>query len=171
MELPIYYPSFYTATILEWKHLLKQEKYKEIIASSLAYLVKEKRVEVFGFVFMSNHIHIIWRIMNNHKPQKVQQSFMKYTAQMILNDIKLNHPKVLEHFYVDAKDRKYQIWERNPLSVEIHSNEVMLQKLNYIHNNPLKAGICSLAEDYIYSSASLYIKNKTVWNFLTKWEL
>ncbi len=72
---------------------------------------------MYGFVIMSNHIHIIWRIRNEHKLAEVQQSFMKLTAQMILKDLRNNYPKVLAHFFVDAKDRKYQIWERNPLSV------------------------------------------------------
>ena len=170
MELPVNYPSFFTATILEWKHLLKPEQYKELIANSLDFLVKEKRVEVFGFVLMSNHIHIIWRINNHHQTKDVQQSFLKYTAQMMIKDLRNKHPKVLEHFFVGAVDRKYQIWERNPLSIEIHSGEVMLQKLDYIHNNPVKAGVCLLPEEYHYSSASLYLKNKTVWNFLTHWQ-
>ena len=170
MSLIVNYPVFFTATILKWKHLLKQEKYKEIVANSLAFLVKENRVEVFGFVLMSNHIHIIWRMINDHKSSEVQQSFMKYTAQMMIKDLRNHHPKVLEHFFVGAADRKYQIWERNPLNIEIHSDEVMLQKLHYIHNNPVKAGLCLLPEAYHYSSASFYFENKTLWNFLTHWQ-
>ena len=170
MEYLAHYPSFFTATILEWKPLLKQDKYKEIIVNSLAFLVKEKRIEVYGFVIMSNHIHIIWRIMNEHKLSEVQQSFMKFTAQMILKDLRNNHPKVLAHFFVDAKDRKYQIWERNLLSIELHRNEVLYQKLHYIHNNPVKVGLCIFPEDYHYSSALLYIKQINVWSFLTVWE-
>jgi putative transposase len=170
MEFLAHYPSFFTATILEWKPLLKQDKYKEIITNSLAFLVREKRVEVYGFVIMSNHIHIIWRVMNEHKLAEVQQSFMKFTAQMMIKDLRNHHPQVLAHFFVDAKDRKYQIWERNPLSIELHSNEVFYQKLHYIHNNPVKAGLCLLPEDYYFSSASLYIKQLNVWNFLTTLE-
>ncbi|MCX6209916.1 MAG: transposase [Bacteroidetes bacterium] len=171
MEYPIYYPSFFTATILEWKHLLKPNKFKDIVTSSLEFLVKEKRVEVFGFVIMSNHLHIIWRVMNEYKLAEVQQSFMKYTAQMMIKELRNNHLKVLEHFFVGAKDRKYQIWERNPLSIELHSNDVLFQKLHYIHANPVKAGLIALAEDYHYSSASLYIKQTTIWNFLTQWNV
>ncbi len=54
-----YYPDYFTATILEWKHLLKQDSYKDIIVSSLEFLVKENRIKVFGFAVMSNHIHVI----------------------------------------------------------------------------------------------------------------
>ena len=57
-----YYPQFFTATILEWKHLLRPDKYKNIIADSLNFLVKEKRVAVYGFVIMPNHMHLVWHI-------------------------------------------------------------------------------------------------------------
>jgi putative transposase len=169
MQLPINYPLFYTATILEWKHLLKPDKYKNIIIESLKYLVEDKRVEVFAFVIMSNHIHIIWRIANEHNKTKVQQSFLKYTAQKIILDLRKNHKQVLKHFYVGAKDRLYQIWERNSLSIEIHSYETMLQKMNYLHQNPVKAGICKNISDYKFSTASLYELDKTEWSFVSKW--
>ena len=55
-----------------------------------------------------------------------------------------------------AKDRKYQVWERNPLTVEIWSENVMKQKLDYIHNNPVKAGLVKQPEEYQFSSASYY---------------
>jgi REP element-mobilizing transposase RayT len=171
MEYPQHYPDFFTATILEWKPLLQQDKFKEIIINSLRFLVEDKRVTVFGFVIMSNHIHIIWRAANNYTRTKIQQSFMKYTAQIILKELRNSGLQELERYYVGTSDRKYQIWERNPLSIEIRSNEVMFQKLNYIHLNPVRAGICKLPEEYLHSSASLYAANKMLWNFVTKWEI
>jgi putative transposase len=169
MEFPIHYPYFFTATILEWKHLLKPDNLKEIVLSSLRYLVNENKVEVFVFVIMSNHIHLIWRMQNDVEKIKIQQSFMKYTAQKILQVLRNDHPQVLSHFFVGAKDRKYQIWERNALSIEIHSNETMMQKLQYIHQNPVKAGLVINEIDYKYSSALMYQSDKVVWDFVTKW--
>jgi putative transposase len=148
MELITHYPHFFTATILEWKKLLKPDKYKDIIISSLQYLVEQQRVKVFGFVIMTNHIHVIWQSLGEYTPVENQHSFMKFTAQMIIKDLRNNHPQVLEHFKVDLKDRKHQIWERNPLSVEIWTKEVMEQKLAYIHQNLVKAELCTFPEDY-----------------------
>ena len=56
-------------------------------------------------------------MQHGHLPKDVQQSFMKYTSQMIIKDLRNNHPPVLKHFLVKASDRKYQVWERNPLRV------------------------------------------------------
>ena len=65
---------------------------------------------------------------------------MKYTAQMILKDMRNNHAAVLEKFLVNAQDRKYQVWERRPLSVSLWNQKLFKQKLDYIHNNPVSAG-------------------------------
>jgi REP element-mobilizing transposase RayT len=58
MKYPTFWPQFYTATILEWKPLLKQDKYKDVIIESLRFLVNEKRIKLYAFVIMSNHIHL-----------------------------------------------------------------------------------------------------------------
>ncbi len=149
------YPQFFTATNLEWKKLLQPDKYKEIIIRSMQFLVETNRVLIYGFVIMPNHLHLIWQMKAGHKPQDVQRDFLKFTAQRIKDDLQRNHPNVLTHFKVNAKDRQYQFWERNPLSVEIWSEKVLIQKLKYIHENPVRAGLCKWPEEYKYSSASL----------------
>ncbi len=164
-----YHPQFFTATILEWKHLLKEDKYKNIILNSLRFLVKEQRVIVNSFVIMSNHIHIIWQAINGFTPQQVQQSFLKYTAQQMKFDLQKNNPQLLEEFRVNAKDRMFQFWERNSLSIDLYSEEVYLQKENYIHNNPVEAGLCKFPEEYYYSSARYYETLVDDFGFLTHW--
>jgi putative transposase len=160
------YPQFVTATILEWKKLLKPDKYKEIVIGSLKYLVENKRIKLYAFVIMDNHIHLIWQMLGGIIPEDVQRDFLKYTAQIIKKDLVKNHPLVLEQFKVGAKDRQYQFWERNALSIELRTDKVFKQKLDYIHYNPVKAGLCNLPEEYKYSSASFYELNKTEWKFL-----
>jgi putative transposase len=160
-------PQFFTGTILEWKRLLKPEKYKDIIISSLQFLVENNRVKVNAFVVMDNHIHLIWQMMAGIKPEAVQRDFMKFTAQKIRQDLIKNHPAVLAHFKVNAKDRKYQFWERNALSVELSTLEMLKQKLEYIHYNPVIAGICNLPEEYKYSTAKFYEIGVNDWGFVT----
>ena len=164
------YPNYFTATNLEWKHLLKPDKYKNIIIDSLRFLVEEKRIKLFAFVIMSNHIHLIWQILSLLDPKAVQRDFLKFTAQKIKADLKKNHPGVLKYFRVDAKDREYQFWERNPLSVELRKHKVFLQKLDYIHWNPVKANLCRWPEDYMYSSANFYETGVDNWGFLSHYK-
>jgi REP element-mobilizing transposase RayT len=61
------YPHFFTVTNLQWKKLLSRDKYKDIIIESLRFLVKDKRVIVYGFVIMDNHIHVIWQLQAERK--------------------------------------------------------------------------------------------------------
>jgi len=158
--------SFFTATILEWKHLLANDAYKSIIANSLKYLVDTGKIYVHAFVIMSNHIHILWHIREPNRREDVQRDFLRYTAQMILKDLRNNNPEQQNEYLVGAKDRKYQIWERNPLSVAIWHEDVMKQKLIYIHFNPVKAGLCSRPEEYSYSSAGFYYRANDDFGFL-----
>ncbi len=169
MDLPQYHSHYFTATILDWKHLLKPDKYKDVIIKSLQFLVKEKRVELNAFAIMSNHIHLIWQIQHGHKRENVQRDFLKYTSQSIIRDLEINHQQALEVFKVDAKDRKYQIWQRNPLSIDLWTQEVFIQKMEYIHNNPVTAGICIYPEQYKYSSAKFYETGEDKFGFLTHW--
>ena len=161
------YPQFFTATNLEWKRLLKPDKYKDIVISSMIFIVKNKRVRIFSFVIMENHFHLIWQILPGYTPESVQRDFLKYTAQRIKKDLLKNHPAVVDQFKVNAQDRKYQFWERNALSVELRNHKVFLQKVRYIHENPVRAGICKLPEEYKYSSALFYETGTDNWGFLT----
>jgi hypothetical protein len=81
--------------------------------------------------------------------------------------MKTEKSKLLNELLVNAKDRKYQVRERNSLGVPLWKPLVFEQKLDYIHNNPVKAGFCQCPEDYKYSSARFYEKNEKDWVFLT----
>ncbi len=161
---------FLTVTCLEWKHILTEDIFKDIIIESLTYLTKSQRIYVYGFVIMSNHFHLIWQMMGDHQRSDVQRDFLKYTGQQILKTMHKQQSEILKDLLVNAKDRKHQVWERNSLGVPLWSPEVFRQKLDYIHNNPVKAGLCKLPEDYKYSSARFYEKNEKDWVFLTHYE-
>ncbi|MBJ7880554.1 hypothetical protein [Gelidibacter salicanalis] len=160
-------PQFYTATILDWKTLLFQESYKLIIIESLQYLVKAERVIVYGYVIMDNHIHIIWKPTLLYSLKHTQLSFMKFTAQRIKRDLENNHRDVLKQFLVASKDRTYQFWQRNALCIDLYSNAIIEQKLKYIHQNPVKAGMCGSSVDYKFSSARFYEGLGDDFGFLT----
>jgi putative transposase len=171
MQFTDYHPQFFTATILEWKHLLRENKYKNIIINSLRFLVDNKRVQVYSFVIMPNHLHLIWQMQPGHERQNVQRDFLKFTAQQIRFDMQINHIDWLKEFEINAKDRRYQFWERNPLSVDLYSAPVFLQKMDYIHDNPTqpKWNLCALPEDYLYSSSLFYQTGVDNWGFLSHW--
>ena len=105
---------------------------------------------------MSNHIHIILQPLHPVTKAKLQHHFMTLTTQKIKEDLKLTNPALMETFKVNAKDRAYQLWKRNALSVDLFTPKVLQQKIEYIHANPVKAGLCLHSEAYYYSSAKFY---------------
>jgi len=149
---------FFTASILHWKPLLKPDKYKNIIISSFDFLVRENRAKIYGFVIMPNHIHLLWKIISPYTLSQVQRDFMKYTSQMIKFDLKENHPQVLKHFWVNLNDRAYQIWQNKPLNKLLDSREIIEEKFDYLHNNPLQGKwmLVDSPEEYFYSSYNYY---------------
>jgi putative transposase len=161
------YPQFFTATIKEWYNLLLYDRYKDILTSSFRFLVENKRISLHAFVIMPNHIHLIWQMQPLIHPSHVQRDFLKYTAQQIKRHLKKTDLDTLGHFEVLATDRIYQFWKRRPLSIELRTDRVYQQKLNYIHYNPVKAGLCQFPEEYKYSSASFYHTGIDNWGFLT----
>ena len=159
--------SYFTATILNWKFLLRNNDYKNIIIGSLKFLAEQNRILLHAFVLIDNHIHLLWHVNHPYLPDDVQRDFLKYTAQMIIKDLRNKDPEQLKEYYVGAKDRKHQIWERNPLTIEIWSEEVLKQKLEYVHMNPVKAGLCTYPEDYHFSSAAFYLTGTDNFEFIS----
>ena len=169
MEPVVYsnhYPDFITITCLDCKPVLREDRLKDIITESLSFLCRSNRVSVYAFVIMSNHMHLIWQIMGENERDAVQRDFLKFTGQQILKILRNEKSPLQDELLVNAKDRKFQVWERNSLSISLWSDKVMWQKVDYIHNNPVKAQLCRCPEDYKYSSASFYFNGEKRWNFL-----
>ena len=160
---------FTTATVKGWKHLLRPDKYKNIITDSLGYLVGEKVVRVNTFVIMPNHFHLIWQMVGDQSLSQVQQRMLKFVAQQIKFDLIDHHPLVLERFRVVRKDRQYQFFKERPLSVPLFRDPVVLQEMRYIHRNPVqpKWQLSTTPEGYLWSSAAFYAHADMRWPFLT----
>ena len=160
---------FYTATILNWSHLLKINVLKDEILRSLELLVGRKKIKVYGFVIMPNYIHLIWRNLEMNGKEFPDESFKKFTSHVFKKELKNNDPVLLESFLVNKADRQYQFWIRNALPVEILSREMLEQKLSYLHMNPLQKhwDFASDPNDYIYSSCSFYERGDQRFNWLT----
>ncbi len=164
---------FTTATIKDWFPLLENDLYKKYITDSLSYLVKEKSVFVYAFVIMPNHIHLIWQLRGETELSKIQQRFLKFTAQQMKLHMLNNDLEILENFKSNRQDRKYQIWKDRPLSVELTHDNIVEQKMNYLHNNPIqeKWNLAKKPEDYEFSSFGFYVNGKNQYDFLTNFYL
>ena len=159
---------FYTVSIIYWKHLLLNDNYKEVIVSSLRYLYEKKLINVYAFVILPNHIHLIWELLQMNGKEMPHASFMKHTSHIFLEMLRKDASQKLSEYKVESLTRNHQFWQRDALPIVLYTDKVFLQKLNYIHNNPLqeKWRLSQEPWDYKYSSAGFYENGKDNFGFL-----
>ena len=153
---------FVTAKISGGKNIFYKQKYCKIILDCLDWLRKEKRMRLFAFVVMPNHVHFIIEPLGKFTINEICHAFESFTAHKILSTIKKEPAdKELLKFFTDnavnLDDRKHKIWQ-NLLAKNIYSQKFLEQKFEYIHNNPTVKGyeLAQERSDYQYSSACLY---------------
>ena len=155
---------FITATVVDWIDVFTRQVYRDCVVDCLNYCTANKGMIVYGYVIMSNHIHII---IQSEKGQlsDLARDFKKFTAKSILEKIHSESESrrewMLERFKLatesHSRNKNYQFWQYGNHAEEIYSSEFMWSKLDYIHMNPVRSGIVGKVEDYIYSSASNYV--------------
>lgn len=158
---------FITATVVDWVDVFSGKAYRNIVIESLDFCTKNKGMILYGYVIMSNHIHLIVQSKDG-KLSDLMRDFKKFTAKSILETIE-NKPEsrrdwILKRFEFACKshsrNEKYQFWQYGNHPEEIYTEKFLWQKLDYIHLNPVRAGIVEKASHYLYSSASNYVNGK-----------
>ncbi len=149
---------FYTETIYDFKHLLKDDALKMVCINSWKYLTDHNLVKIYGYVIMPNHIHLLWKMLQPNGKESPAGSFAKFTAHQFKKILSAQNPALLEQYSSSKADRKYQFWKRDPLAIALTNEKNLLQKLEYIHNNPVKEKwqLANLPENYRWSSAGFY---------------
>jgi len=160
---------FTTSTVVGWIDIFSRKKYRDIILNSLQYNIEHKALLVFAYIIMSNHIHLVLQAGNPEKwpLSDILRDFKKFTARTILETIKTEKESrrdwLLHMFKYYAKNntnnREFQFWQQYNNPVELLDKKQIWTKINYIHNNPVKAGIVDFPEEYVYSSARNYLRN------------
>ena len=155
---------FITMTIVDWVDVFTRPKQKHAIADSLNYCIRNKGLTVFGYVIMPNHIHLICRADGENTLSDILRDFKKFTSKRIIKLIQEEHEsrkKWMLDIFSNAcnhlkRDQKYKVWQDGNQAKEILSNNFFYEKLEYIHNNPVKKLIVENPEDYLFSSARNY---------------
>ena len=151
-------PYFYTATIKDWHPVIAENNFQSIILDSLKYLSQKKCIEVYAFVIMPNHLHMIWQQLEMNGKETPVSSFMKFTAHEFQKRLRQKNPKELKPYEVDWLSRNYNFWLPDSHAFELYSEKMWLQKMDYIHNNPLQEHwkLALYPEEYLFSSAKFY---------------
>lgn len=158
----IYYVTF---TVVQWVDLFTRNEYRKIIIESLKYCQQEKGLVIYAYCIMTNHIHMIISSEWGVKLENIIRDFRGFTSKKLKKELIINPSEsrkkwILAIFENEGKKRKssrgFQLWKRNYHPIEISSKKFFDEKLEYIHQNPVKAGFVFEPHEYIFSSAVNY---------------
>ena len=152
------HPHFITSTVLNWLPIFTRKESADILIDSLKYLQKEENLKLYAYVILENHIHLI---AQSDDIGRSIRHFKSFTAKALLRLLQKENAETLLkqfRFYKKAhkRDRTYQIWQEGYHPKLIQSDAMMIDKIRYIHENPIKRGYVEEARHWRYSSARDY---------------
>ncbi len=159
---------FLTFTVVYWIDVFTRPEYKEVITESLNYCIENKGLECHAWVLMTNHLHLIVRAKAPAKLSGIIRDFKKHTSKKIVDIIKASSESrkewLLHKFSFEAqrtgRAENYKLWTDDNHAIMLEDGHLFQQKLNYIHDNPVRQMIVANPEDYIFSSAADYCGKK-----------
>ena len=149
---------FLTTSFKDWIKLLLHDSYYDLILRSLEYCLNKYDANLVAYVLMPDHIHLIIFYNNKTEVSGLMRDFKKYTSVKIRK--KLEEDKrvdIIEKLVYVKGGQKYKVWQDRFDAQLIISKSVLLTKINYIHNNPVKRGLVSNSVEWEYSSAEYYL--------------
>lgn len=156
---------FTTSTIIDWVDIFTRPAYKHIIVESLKYCQQFKGLDIYAWVLMTNHLHMIVGTNGKYDISDVLRDFKKFTSKRIVKAIMENQLESRKEWLLDrclyrgANDKKttyFKLWQEGNYVETLHSYDFYREKLDYIHMNPVRQEIVDQPEYYLYSSARNY---------------
>jgi REP element-mobilizing transposase RayT len=158
---------FVTFTVVHWIDFFIRQEYRLILIESIKYCQREKGLHLYGYCIMTSHVHLLIACDGSNSPESIIRDMKSHTSQcfrklLVTDDNKYESRKSWMLWMMNRSgDKKrgvnqYRFWQSGNHTVEIWSDEVFHQKLNYIHENPVSSGFVAKAEDWLYSSARNY---------------
>ncbi len=163
----LYFVSFAT---VNWIDVFTRETYFNVLAKSIDYCRKEKGMELYAYCFMSSHIHLIFRSAHED-PSGLIRDFKKHTARKLIETIENNSQESRKEWLLwmferagkkNATSSKYQFWQHHNKPIELWSEKVIKQKIDYIHKNPVESGFVTNPIDWKYSSVRNFQEDNAV---------
>ena len=158
---------FITPTIVQWIDLFNKNEYCEIILDSLIFCQNNKRLIIHSWCIMSSHLHLIISSQQQNL-SAILRDFKTHTSKAIVKQLQGGNDSrkdwILNLFAEEALQIKrnidFKTWKDGNHPIQLDTNKMFDDRLNYIHHNPVKANIVYRAEDYVYSSAIDYAGGK-----------
>jgi putative transposase len=157
-------PHFVTFTVVGWIDVFSRELYKEIMVSSLKYCTESKGMILHAWVIMTNHVHLIISSQTN-KIEHIVRDIKKYTSKQIIKAIQENGAESRKEWMLNIfgytgrnnnNNKDFQFWKQDYHPVELSNAQRLKQRLDYLHENPVRSGMVWEPWHYKFSSAIDY---------------
>lgn len=158
----LYFVSF---AIIKWLDVFTRNEYKNIVLETLEFCMKNKGMRVYAWCIMTNHVHLVFSVDAPDRPELILGYFKRFTSRKLTEAISTNPQEsrkdwLMQEFraagLATSNTTKYQFWQHDNHPIELWSNDVIKQKIDYIHNNPVEQGYVVYPKEYLYSSAIDY---------------
>ncbi len=153
---------FVTLTITNWIDIFTRRLYGDLIINNLIYCQQHKKLNIYAYVLMTNHLHMIANAEDG-KLSDVLRDFKTYTSKELFKLINSNLQESRREWLLNAFEfagkgnplnKNHQLWQNGNYPILLYSPAVIQQKIDYIHDNPVRAGFVGSAHEYWYSSAN-----------------
>jgi len=159
---------FVTFTVVHWVDVFTKPVYTNIFIDSVKYCQQHKGLMAGAWCIMSNHVHMIIATSGENKLQDIIRDLKSFTSRQIRKHIEKNQESrrqwMLEIFKKAGTEKSnnidWQFWQQHNHPIELDTNDIMDQKMEYIHNNPVKAGFVDEPHHWLNSSATDYCGEK-----------
>jgi putative transposase len=163
-------PYFVTFTVVDWVDIFTRPVYKNIIVDNLYFCIRNKGLNMIAWCLMTNHLHAVMQAREGFELSAIIRDYKKHVSKLLVKAIQ-DEPEsrrewMLHRFEWAAKHDKriknYQLWQESNHAIHLDPlfPERSKQRIHYIHENPVRAGIVKNAEEYLYSSAIDYAGGK-----------
>ena len=157
--------SYYlTLTVVGWVDVFTRQSHKDALIESLRYCIKNKGLNVYAYCLMTNHLHMVVNCNEPFQLKDVIRDFKRHTVKTIINQI-INKPESRREWMLrefaeagdkNARNKTYKFWKSGNHAIELFTEKFVWEKINYIHNNPVKEKFVKNPQQWLYSSASNY---------------
>jgi putative transposase len=158
----LYFVSFAT---VQWIDVFVRRIYCDIMVDSLKFCIENKGLELYAWCIMSSHVHLIISTAENGDLSAIMRDMKRHTSKTILKAIEENVQESRKEWMLwlfkragkyNSNNEKYQFWQQHNHPIQLSTQKMIDQRLDYLHNNPVESGAVNYPPDYLYSSAKDY---------------
>ncbi|MCB9252083.1 MAG: transposase [Flavobacteriales bacterium] len=155
---------FLSLTVVKGIDLFTLKENSFVIVDSLNYCSNHKNLEIFAWIILSNHVHLVCKVNAPHKLSDFLRDFKKFTSKKLIKTIMNSNESrsvwMLDKFGFEAKRTRrakyFKVWNDGNQEIELYDKEGLKDKIDDIHNKAVREMIVNKPEDYVLSSAMNY---------------